>query len=251
MKILIFQFVIGFILSLTIAQKINGQNNDSDNVMIKDSVTETKPGMDFFVHPFLSHMALADSPGEVSFRLNGMQVRNAENLTTDFGYHIEAGIVKNLGIHLRSDGIKTNQFSEIMLMYNVLTDKSGDNGVSVFGQLSIPTGSIQANTYKKFLGIGARTTLYPLLVFNGDVHYNFKDKTAEYEGSLVFKATDLIFPILEARGELTEENTSLYLLPAINFRIQKNQTIGLGFQIAVSEVREYDVQSLIQYGIEF
>ncbi len=250
MKRLLIPFVIAVVLSFTVTQNISGQSNDSNNAMVKSSVTEVE-GMDFFVHPFLSHMALADPPGEVSFRLNGIQIRSGENLTTDFGYHIEAGIVKNLGIHLRSDGVKSSQFSEIMLMYNVLTDKTGDNGVSVFGQLSIPTGSIQANTYKKLLGIGFKTTLYPLFVFNGDVHYDFKDKMAEYEGSLVFKATDLIYPILEARGEITEENTSLYLLPAINFRIQENQTIGLGFQIAVVDEREYDVQSLIQYGIEF
>jgi hypothetical protein len=40
----------------------------------------------------------------------------------------------------------------------------------------------------------------------------------------------ILYPIIEARGEIMPDGTSLYVLPAIKFRIQENQTIGTGFQ---------------------
>ncbi|HED05442.1 MAG TPA: hypothetical protein ENI61_02010 [Ignavibacteria bacterium] len=206
---------------------------------------------DIFVHPFFSHMALADNPGEVSFRFTGIQRREGENLSNDFGLHIEAGLLSGLGLHLRTDGIKNETFSELMLMYNVVTTDNENFGISIFGQLSIPTGSTERNTYKGLFGVGIKKAFHTYVVFNGDIHYDPKDDMAEYEGSFVFKASDFLYPIIEARGEITPDGTSVYLLPAIKFRIQDNQTIGVGFQIALADEREYGIEAVLQYGIEF
>jgi len=206
---------------------------------------------DIFVHPFFSHMALADKPGEVSFRFTGIQRRVRENLSNDFGLHIEAGLLPGLGLHLRTDGIKNETFSEAMLMYNVVTTDNENFGISIFGQLSIPTGSIKSNTYKGLFGVGIKKAFPSFVVFNGDIHYDPKDDMAEYEASFVFKASELLYPIIETRGEITPDGTSVYLLPAIKFRVQENQTIGAGFQLALVDEREYDVEAVLQYGIEF
>lgn len=206
---------------------------------------------DIFVHPFFAHMALADEPGTVSFRLSGLQFRDGTNLSNDFAYHIEAGLVPNLGIHLRSDGVKHEGYSEIMLMYNVFTTENENFGISLFGQVSIPTGSVESITYKGLFGIGIKKALPPIVVFNGDMHYNPKDKMAEYEASFVFRASKLFYPVIEGGGEITSDFTSFYLMPGIKFRIQENQTIGLGFKGAITKEREYDILSVLQYGIEF
>ena len=206
---------------------------------------------DMFVHPFFAHMGIADDPGTVSFRLSGLQFREGTNLTNDFAYHIEAGLVPNLGIHLRSDGVKHESYSEMMLMYNVFTTDNENFGISVFGQVSIPTGSVESNTYKGLFGLGIKQALPPVVVFNGDIHYNPKDNMAEYEASFVFRASKLFYPIIEGGGEITSDFTSFYLLPGIKFRIQENQTIGLGFKGAITTEREYDILTVLQYGIEF
>ncbi|MBE0551017.1 MAG: hypothetical protein IH619_01375 [Ignavibacterium sp.] len=206
---------------------------------------------DMFVHPFFAHMALADAPGTVSFRFTGLQFREGTNLSNDFAYHIEAGLVPNLGIHLRSDGVKHESYSEMMLMYNLFTTKNENFGISVFGQVSIPTGSVESNTYKGLFGIGIKQALPPVVVFNGDIHYNPKDKMSEYEASFVFRASKLFYPIIEGGGEITSDFTSFYLMPGIKFRIQENQTIGLGFKGAITKEREYDILTVLQYGIEF
>jgi len=206
---------------------------------------------DIFVHPFFSHMALADKPGEASFRFTGIQRKEGQNLSNDFGLHIEAGLLPGLGLHLRTDGIKNETFSEAMLMYNVFTSDNENFGISIFGQLSIPTGKMSNNIYKGLFGVGIKKAFPSFVVFNGDIHYDPKDDMAEYEASFVFKASELLYPIIETRGEITRNGTSVYLLPAIKFRIQENQTIGTGFQIALVDEREYDVEAVLQYGIEF
>ncbi|MEO8167898.1 MAG: hypothetical protein ABI623_06605 [bacterium] len=206
---------------------------------------------DLFVHPFFSHMSLADPVGEVSFRFTGIQRRAGDELGGDVGVHIEAGILPGLGIHIRSDGIKSETFSEVMMMYNVFTTANQNFGVSLFGQVSIPTGpEASSNTYKGLVGVGIKQALPPVVVFNGNIHYDPKDKMAEYEGSLVFKASNLLYPIIEVRGEITPTGTSAYVLPALKFRIGAHQDIGVGFQMGVSKMREYDVEALLQYGFE-
>jgi hypothetical protein len=206
---------------------------------------------DVFVHPFFSHMALADPVGTASFRFTGIERREGDSSSGDAGVHIEAGLLPRLGIHIRSDGIKSETFSEVMLMYNVFTTPNQDFGVSVFGQVSVPTGpEASSNTYKGLFGVGIKKALPPAVVFNGDIHYDPKNKMAEYEGSLVFKGSQILYPIIEVNGEITTKGTSAYILPAMKFRIGAHQDIGAGFQIAVTTLREYDVRSLLQYGME-
>jgi hypothetical protein len=206
---------------------------------------------DVFVHPFFSHMALADPVGAVSFRFTGIERRAGDVLGGDVGVHIEAGLLPRLGIHIRSDGIRSEPFSEVMLMYNAVTTADATFGISVFGQVSVPTGlGASSGTYKGLVGVGIKKALPPVVVFNGDIHYDPKDKMAEYEGSLVFKASQLLYPIAEVRGEITTTGTSAYVLPALKFRIGAHQDIGVGFQIAASPMREYDVKALLQYGFE-
>jgi hypothetical protein len=207
--------------------------------------------VDVFVHPFFSHMALADPVGAVSFRFTGIERKAGDTLSGDLGLHIEAGLLPRLGIHIRSDGIRSESFSEVMLMYNVFTTADDSFGVSVFGQVSIPTGrDASSENYKGLFGVGIKQALAPIVVFNGDIHYDPANKMAEYEGSLVFKASQILYPILEARGEITRTGTSVYVLPAMKFRLGPHQDIGTGFQIGVSHLGEYDVEALLQYGLE-
>jgi hypothetical protein len=206
---------------------------------------------DVFVHPFFSHMALADPVGAVSFRFTGMERRDGDLVGGDVGLHIEAGLLPRLGLHLRSDGIRSEAFSEVMLMYNAFTTADENFGVSVFGQVSLPTGpGASPGTYKGLVGVGIKKALPPVVVFNGDIHYDPKDRMAEYEGSLVFKVSPLLFPIIEVRGEITPSGTSAYVLPALKFRIGAHQDIGVGFQIAATPMREYDMKAVLQYGFE-
>ena len=75
---------------------------------VKGQEKENKGMDDMFVHPFLTHMALPDRPDEMSLRLTPYQQRQDSIVERDLALHIEAGLLPGLGIHIRSDGIKTS-----------------------------------------------------------------------------------------------------------------------------------------------
>ncbi|MEO6540850.1 MAG: hypothetical protein ABIN74_07680 [Ferruginibacter sp.] len=242
------------------AQEIKKTNNDSLSVKSKSvpdkplaAKENNKPKMaDMFVHPFLTHMALPDPPGTMSLRATAFQQRSDSTVEQDLALHFEVGLIRNLGLHIRTDGIKTSPYSEVMLMYSFLHDASYSNGLSVFGQISIPTGpGVKSNALKYLFGFSGRLTAPKILVVDANMHINLADKMAEYEGSFVFRASKLLYPELELRGVITQHSTSLYSLLGLKFRIADEMTIGAGIQTAVSRAREYDTQALLTYGIAF
>ncbi len=206
---------------------------------------------DMFVHPFLAHMALPDMPGEMSLRSTAFQQRRDSTVEQDLAIHIEAGLLPGLGIHIRSDGIKTSPYSEVMLMYSFLHDATYSKGLSVFGQVSIPTGPAKSNSLKYLFGLSGRLTVPKIVVIDANMHFNLADKMAEYESSFVFKASKMLYPELELRGEITENETSLYSLIGLKFRIADEMAIGVGFQVPITTAREYDTRALITMGIAF
>jgi hypothetical protein len=241
------------------AQEIKKTNDDSLSVKSKSvpgkPLAEKKDGKemaDMFVHPFLTHMALPDPPGTMSLRVTGFQQRTDSTVVQDMALHIEVGLLPGLGLHIRTDGIKTSPYSEVMLMYSFLHDASYNNGLSVFGQISIPTGpGVKSNALKYLFGFSGRLTAPKILVIDANMHINLADKMAEYEGSFVFKASKMLYPEMELRGVITQHSTSLYSLIGLKFRIANEMAIGVGIQTAVSRVREYDTQTLLTYGIAF
>jgi hypothetical protein len=186
---------------------------------VKGQEKENKGMDDMFVHPFLTHMALPDRPDEMSLRLTPYQQRQDSIVERDLALHIEAGLLPGLGIHIRSDGIKSSKYSEIMLMYSFINDKDFKNGLSIFGQVSIPTGQVNNNTLKYLFGISGRFTIPEIMVMDANMHINLEDRMAEYESSFVFRASDMLYPELELRGEITENEISLYSLTGLKFRI--------------------------------
>ena len=89
------------------------------------------------------------------------------------------------------------------------------------------------------------------MVIDANMHINLADKMAEYESSFVFKASKMLYPELEFRGEITEKATSLYSLIGLKFRIADEMALGVGIQVPITKEREYDTQALFTMGIAF
>ena len=206
---------------------------------------------EMFAHPFWSHMGIPDKPGEVDMRLLGYRSRLDGVAGGDFGLHLEAGLLPGLGIHLRSDGIYNSPDSEIMVMYSFLHDSDLNNGISVFGEAEIPTGTGSDVTTQGVVGVGGRLTAGQVVVWDGDVHYNPKKKMAEYESSFVFRMNSKIYPIVEANGHASREMKTLYVLPAVKFMINAGSALGLGVRIPAVKDREYDSRAELTYDFWF
>lgn len=215
-------------------------------VMDKDKDKEMAYG---FPHPFFNHMGIPDMPGMVSARITGYrQGYSGEDSTGDYGFHLEAGIYNRLGLHVRNNAIRQSSRTDVMLMYAVLQDAEAESGVSVFGGALIPSGTIpdgQDDVVGAF-GVAGRKVFKDIAIFDGNVHYMPEMRMVELGLSGIFKATDSMFPIIEVAGELKEDETIFYLLPALKFKLKPEIFLGVGSQIALTSDREFDTRALLQ-----
>ncbi|MFO7890436.1 MAG: hypothetical protein R6V04_08860 [bacterium] len=206
---------------------------------------------DHFLHPFLAHMALPDRPGEISVRVSPFQERLGVETIQDIGVHIEAGILPRLGLHVRNDAIKEGPYTEMMIMYALIQNTSLSRGISLFGQLSIPTGPIESNRNRTLFGLAARETLKKFVIINTNVHIDVKEEMADIGSSFVFRLSEKLYPIFEVHGEIGEEETHASGLFALKFRVKQHTGLGFGFQFPFSGHKEYDTQLLATFDLTF
>lgn len=203
------------------------------------------------VHPFLTHMGMPDGPGEMNTRITSVAQRSDGSVSETYAFHLEAGIVDRLGLHLRNDAVKFNKSSELMLQYAVLRSDSGLSGVSLIGEVEFPTGP---TTEKATEGVGVSFAyvLLPVLAINSVVHYIPRNKLTEWEISFLGKLTEKIFPILEANGEKMKGEASIVnALFGLKFKIPDGHALGVGYQVGTTGTREYNSRLLLQADLSF
>lgn len=169
---------------------------------------------------------------------------------SDYAVHIEAGLGKNFGLHIRSDGIQIQDRSEVMLQYAVLGGKGMRNGLAIIGEIEIPTGDTKDNALKVLFGVSSRLTYSKIMVFDATLHFDPKEIALGYEGSFVFRASKKFFPLIEVRGHI-HDDIEVYLLTGIKFRSGDHSSVGVGVQSGISSHREYDNQALLTYSASF
>jgi hypothetical protein len=236
-------------------------HGDSSHVVDQQLSSPPPAGHHGMTHPFLSHMALPDEPGEVGIRVTPIQRAGAMGSSSDFAVHVEAGIVKNLGLHIRNDAVNgagmgqpgqmmEDHGTELMLMYTLLHNDDNTRGLSVFGQTSWPTVKGDGPPIRGAAGLGVRWSWTDSLAFDGDVHLDPSTPPVEgeYEGSLQFRFADGYFAILEDRGNFGgTESRKNYILPAIKVALGKSPgTFGVGLQFPTTVAKDYDRQAMFQ-----
>jgi len=145
--------------------------------------------------------------------------------------------------------LKHEPYSEVMVMYSMLHDTKLSKGLSVFGQISIPTGPVESNTYKGLFGVSGRATVPGILVVDANVHIDLKDEMAEYESAFVCKASEMFYPIAEIRGEIMEDTTTVYSLIGLKFRVADEVAWGVAVQVPISDERDYETEMLATFGM--
>ena len=217
-------------------------------------------------HPFLAHMGMPDPPGAASVRITGMQRVGELGRGGDVAIHIEAGVLPNLGIHLRNDAITgakagdateaaEDHGTELMLMYAFLTDAEKTRALSVVAEVSWPSMKGDMRTVNVGAGLAARYQWSDRVLFDADVHVAPEGGTVElgYEVSLQARPAGHLYPILEARGNLGGGgDRKLYLLPAVKVGLGgSNGVVGVGLQFPLTKARDYDRQAMFQLDWDF
>ena len=218
---------------------------------------EAALGHHAMAHPFLTHMGIPDGPGEASVRLTYLARANGAQTGTDLAFHVEAGIVPRLGLHLRNDAIagaasgEAGHGTELMLMYALAQDKAATRGISVFAEAAVPTPQGDGPPITAAAGIGARYMWRTRLLLDGIVHVDPMDGLdhlgAEYEASAQVRVAGRVFLIVEDSGEAGSMGSTNYLLPAVKVGLgHSGATIGAGAQFALTAERAWDRQASFQ-----
>jgi len=210
---------------------------------------------DMLPHPFLSHMGIPDQPGSVSIRAAVYrQGRRGEDSWTDGAFHLEAGLLPRLGVHLRSDAVMQDPRLDVMAMFAVWRDAANANGVSAFAAGEVAAGTVPAGErdVESAFGVSGRKSFGAAVTADADFHYMPTMKMFEYEAAAVASVHDYFYPAAEFSGEymLSQEGmpatNSSYALAGLKFRLKGAIYVGVGYQFGVTADREFDNRALLQ-----
>jgi hypothetical protein len=137
------------------------------------------------VHPFFTHMGLPDPVGHYALRLSGVATRDEGHTRGDFGFHLEAGLLDRVGLHIRNDRVLNNAHTEIMLQYAAIRSRDGMSGFSPFVELEVPTHKDERHAY----GLVGFSTMWStrIIEFNQSLEYSPEEEALEGSVSLTGK----------------------------------------------------------------
>jgi hypothetical protein len=260
--------VIGFVTAsaLTLLTPLEAFAHGDEGSPEAENSDSAPMGHHVLTHPFLTHMGLPDGPGESSVRLTHIQRAGETGSGSDAAIHIEAGIAERFGLHLRNDAINgaamgapgepmEDHGTELMLMYSLFQDKEATRGLSIFAETSWPTVRGTGPGVRGAGGMGGRWMWGTRVGFDVDFHLDPSSGPleGEYEATLQGRVAGRIFLLLETRGNFIGSGPKQnYVLPAVKVGLGKTAaTAGVGVQLATTNARDYDRQTMFQLDYAF
>lgn len=197
-------------------------------------------------HPFFTHEGLPDSVGVYSTRLSGLATDADGQRTGDFGFHLETGLTDRVGLHIRSDQFLMDRRSEAMLQYALFRSADGESGFAPIVELEFPTrtGGGKARVLVGFTSKLARRNFAINQVF----HYNLSEKSFETSASLVVRASNRFYPVVELLGEGgSGRPTVVNALAGLKFRVRGSALVGIAYKRPITSAREISSQVVVQF----
>jgi len=202
------------------------------------------------VHPFFTHMGLPDAVGHGDLRLSGVAIRDKGHTSGDFGFHLETGLFDRLGLHIRDDRVLNNAHTEIMLQYAVLRSEDGMSGFAPFAEVEIPTHDGEDHTY----GLVGFSTMWSThsIELNQSVEWSPEEDALEGSAAIVGKVSERLFPVVEFIWAVAEGATPQNsMIGGLKYQINSFVAVGVGYQVPVTEAREFTHQVLLQTDLEW
>lgn len=196
-------------------------------------------------HAFFTHMGLPEGVGSFNLRVLGLASRMDGKTEGDFAFHLETGLTKTIGLHVRNDRTLDNEKTEAMFQFAAYGSEDGMSGFSPIIELEIPTktGASRIGTLVGFTSsLGSKNW-----AFNQVVHYDPREDMVDASAAMVFKISPSIFPVLELLGEGGRGQTpAVNGLAGIKVRLSDWLVGGVAFQFPMSKRR--DMSSQLAFG---
>lgn len=197
-------------------------------------------------HPFFTHEGLPDEVGTFMLRTSAVVLRIDGQTKGDFAFHLETGLTKRLGIHIRNDRILNSDHTEVMFQYAAVKSKNGKNGISPIFEFEFPTRHGAGSRVNVLVGFSTKFS-NSKAAFNTVIHYDPRAKVVESNMALVFKAAKRIYPVFEVLAEGGRGMSPLIsLVGGFKVRMNKSWLIGFGFQAPVTHNKDFSSEGIFQ-----
>lgn len=200
-------------------------------------------------HAFFTHMGLPEGVGVFNLRTLGLATRADGQTRADFAFHLETGLTRRIGLHIRNDQVRENSHTEAMFQFTALESKDGMRGFAPIIEFEFPTRSGAGSRIETLVGftstLGGRNA-----VFNQVLHYNPREDGVDASAALVFRLGRRVFPVVEVLGEGARSMpTVVNLLGGVKVRVREWLHLGLAVQFPVTNAKGLSRQ--LAFGPDF
>jgi len=197
---------------------------------------------DEIAHPFFTHMGVPEGVGVFNLRIIGLLNRVDGAAEGDFGFHLETGLTKRIGLHLRNDSVRNNTHSEAMLQFLVINSQNGMSGFAPIVEFEFPTQTGVGSRIDTLVGFSS-ALVNERVAFNQIVHYNPRADSVEGSAAVVVRAGRRFFPVFEVLADKERgEGPMVRLLGGLKKRVSKHVVLGVALQAPVTDRRDFSVQ---------
>ena len=202
-------------------------------------------------HGFFTHEGLPDAVGSFSLRTAALATRVDGKTQGDFAFHLETGLTKTIGLHIRNDRFLNSPMTEAMFQFVAITSADGRSGFAPILEFELPTHSGAGGRINTLVGQTAKLA-NSSVAFNQVLHYNPREDMVDWSASLVAVATPQFFPVLEILGEGgTDVLPIVRLLAGFKVRIREGVLLGIAYQLPITKNKDFSSQLVIQPDVEW
>lgn len=203
-----------------------------------------------FPHPVNSTMGIPDPIGSFNIRLNALRQQTTDGVGEyDLSGHLGYGLFEWGGIHLRSLGVKTTPFTEVIGMVGLWRNKERTQGISLLGIVGIPTGAKKEGQHHGLaylFGFAGRIAKEDLLTNDVILHYDFSAAHFIAETGTVVKLSPILFTTLDLRGTFGGSRPDITILPSVKWKVIDSGFIAFGFHAPLTKSTSFKNQIIVQ-----
>ena len=202
-------------------------------------------------HPFFTHMGLPEGAGVFNLRTLGLATRADGRTDGDFAFHLETGLTRLIGLHIRNDRFLDRPRTEAMFQFAAFVSKDGMSGFAPLIEFEVPTRSGVGSRVHTLVGftstIGGRRA-----VFNQVLHYNPREDGVDASAALVLQLSPRVFPVVEVLGEGARgAQTVVNLLVGLKVRLREWVHLGLAVQFPLTSAKDFSWQGAFGPDVEW
>jgi hypothetical protein len=205
-----------------------------------------------FPHPLNATMGIPDPVGSYNVRVNSFRQVHNEEVSYDLGGHLSYGMFDWGGLHLRSLGVKTTPFTELIGMAGLWRNESRTQGVSLLGIVGVPTAKKDGKEHHGLAylaGVAGRLAKEGLVTNDIILHYDFSAQHFIAETGSVMRLMPGLFATLDARGTFGSNSPDISLLSALKMQVTEIAYLALGYHTPVTNARSFAHQVFVQLEI--